>query len=68
MNVFFEAERIGNVYRGLVIDSKTFDTKSITAYTYPDRDVAIAAARRMHIESVPEEIQDFMPSFAMLER
>lgn len=61
MSVFFEAERVGTTYRGLVIDSKTFDTKAITAYTYSDRDVAIAAAKRMHLESVPEEIQAFLP-------
>jgi hypothetical protein len=50
-SVFFEAEKIGNVYRGLVIDSKTLETISITAYTYLDRDIAMAAARRMHLEA-----------------
>lgn len=59
--VFYEAERIGNVYRGLVIDSKTFDTRAITAHTYPDRTVAIEAARRMQIDTTPEEIAAFVP-------
>lgn len=45
----------------VVIAYKGFDTTAITAHTYPDRDVAIAAARRMHIESVPEEIQACLP-------
>ena len=48
--VFFEAQRIGTEYRGLVIDSKTFDTVLVTAHNYPDADVAKAAARAMHMD------------------
>jgi len=66
--VFFEAEKVGNTYRGLVIDSKTFDQILVTAHNYPDRTVAVEAARRMHLESVPEEIQSFLPSLAMMGR
>lgn len=61
MNVFFEAERVGTTYRGLVIDSKTFDRITMTRHTYADRTTAVEAARRMHLESVPEEIQAFLP-------
>lgn len=50
-HVFYEAERIGSEYRGLVIDSKTFDTVLVTAHNYPDYTVAKEAARRMHLEA-----------------
>lgn len=49
-NVFFEAQRIGTEYRGLVIDSKTFDTVLVTAHNYPDATVAVCAARAMYAE------------------
>jgi len=49
-NVFFEAQRVGTEYRGLVIDSKTFDTVLVTAHNYPDATVATCAARAMYAD------------------
>lgn len=67
MNVFYEAEKVGNVYRGLVINSRTFDRITITAHTYSDRTTAVEAARRMHIEATPEEVQPFLKSWLVAE-
>jgi hypothetical protein len=66
--VTYMAEQVGQEYRGLVIDSKTFKTIFITSHNYPTETIATCAARRAWTDRIPEEIQSFMPSLAMLER
>lgn len=46
--VIFKAEQVGNEFRGLVIDAKTFQTVAITAHNYCEETVATCAARSMY--------------------
>ena len=52
----FLAERIGNQYRGEVIDANTFERIAVTAHNYHDKTVAECAARRMWAERVEVEV------------
>lgn len=49
-DVFVEAQRVGNEWRGMVIDSHTFDQVLVTRHNYSDATVAKEAARREYME------------------
>lgn len=55
-DVLYMTEQIGNEFRGLVIDAKTYKTVFITAHNYCTETVAACAAKRAYAERVPEEV------------
>ena len=66
--VFFEAQQVGDKYRGLVINAKTFDHVLITAHNYTDRTTAVCAAKRMYTDAMLQNVQAHVPSMSMMER
>jgi hypothetical protein len=48
--VIYHAERIGNAFRGEVLDGETFDTLIRTSKTYPNEVAAKQAAKRLWAE------------------
>lgn len=51
----FVAERVGNAYRGEVLDGSTYRTILITAHTYANETIAKVAAKRIWAERQPVE-------------
>lgn len=56
MNVIYTTTRVGNAYRGEVLDGKTYRTLLVTAHTYPNETIAKVAAQRMWVESQAQQV------------
>jgi hypothetical protein len=52
MNIIYCAQLVGDVFRGEVVDTATYQTVFKTPYTYPDAQIAQMAAQRMYAARV----------------